>query len=153
MFVQLLINADSDRLCGIFWMTSNQILLWSRYSDVILHDNTSRTNKYNFPLSLFILVDNDGKSQLGAQAFLNDETQESYEWVLQQTLDATGSQPRVILTDMDPAMTAACQTIYCIRIHITFIVYDTCLKIYPNDLNTSLARRILRHLIQILENT
>src|SRR5436190_9588735 len=56
MFVQPLINADSDRLCGIFWMTSNQILLWSRYSDVILHDNTSRTNKYNFPLSLFILV-------------------------------------------------------------------------------------------------
>ena len=108
MFVQPLINADSDRLCGIFWMTSDQILLWSRYSDVILHDNTLRTNKYNFPLSLFILVDNDGKSRLGAQAFLNDETQESYEWVLQQTLDATGSQPRVILTDMDPAMTAAC---------------------------------------------
>ena len=74
-------------------MTSDQILLWSGYSDVILHDNISRTNKYNFLLSLFILVDNDGKSRLGAQAFLNDETQESYEWVLQQTLDATGSQP------------------------------------------------------------
>ena len=118
MFVQPLINADSDRLCGIFWMTSDQILLWSRYSDVILHDNTSRTNKYNFPLSLFILVDNDGKSRLGAQAFLNDETQESYEWVLQQTLDATGSQPRVILTDMDPAMTAACQIIYKDTYHI-----------------------------------
>ena len=88
-------------------------------------------------MSLFILVDNDGKSRLGAQAFLNDETQESYEWVLQQTLDVTGSQPRVILTDMDPAMTATCQ-LY-IRIHITFIVYGTCLKIYPNDLNTSLA--------------
>jgi len=118
IFVQLLINADSDRLCGIFWMTSDQILLWSRYSDIILHDNTSRTNKYNFPLSLFILVDNDGKSRLGAQAFLNDETQESYKWVLQQTLDATGSQPRVILTDMDPAMTAACQTIYKDTYHI-----------------------------------
>ena len=66
MFVQSLINADSDRLCGIFWMTSNQILLWSHYSDVILHYNTSRTNKYNFPLLLFILVDNNGKSRLGA---------------------------------------------------------------------------------------
>ncbi|CAB4387981.1 unnamed protein product [Rhizophagus irregularis] len=33
---------------------------------------------------------------VNAQAFLNDETQESYEWVLQQTLDATGSKPRVI---------------------------------------------------------
>jgi len=72
MFVQLLIIAGSDRLGGIFLMTSNQFLLWSRYSDVILHDNTSRTNKYNFPLSLFILVNNDGKLRLGAQAFLND---------------------------------------------------------------------------------
>ena len=74
-------------------------------------------------MSLFILVDNDGKSRLGAQAFLNDETQESYEWVLQQTLDATGSQPRVILTDMDPAMTAACQTIYKDTYHIHCIWY------------------------------
>ncbi|CAB4380087.1 unnamed protein product [Rhizophagus irregularis] len=96
MFVQPLINADSDRLCDIFWMTSNQILLWSRYSDVILHDNTSSTNKYNYPLSLFILVDNNGILRLDAQAFLNDEIQESYEWVLQQTLDTTGSKPCVI---------------------------------------------------------
>ncbi|CAB4391142.1 unnamed protein product [Rhizophagus irregularis] len=79
---------------------SNQISLWSCYFDVILHDNTSRINKYNYPLSLFILVDNNGKLQLGAQTFLNDETQESYEWGLQQMLDTTGSKPRIILTDM-----------------------------------------------------
>ncbi|CAB5362866.1 unnamed protein product [Rhizophagus irregularis] len=72
---------------------SNQISLWSCYFDVILHDNTSRINKYNYPLSLFILVDNNGKLQLGAQTFLNDETQESYEWGLQQMLDTTGSKP------------------------------------------------------------
>ncbi|CAB4407182.1 unnamed protein product [Rhizophagus irregularis] len=52
------------------------------------------------------------------QAFLNDETQESYEWVLQQTLDATGSKPRVILTDMDPAMISACQNIYKDTYHV-----------------------------------
>jgi hypothetical protein len=118
MFIQPLINADSNRLYGVFWMTANQIILWSRYSDVVLHDNTSRTNKYNYPLSLFILVDNEGKSRLGAQAFLNDETQESYEWILQQTLDATGSEPRVIITDMDPAMDAACKIIYKNAYHV-----------------------------------
>ena len=118
MFVQPLINKDSNRLCGIFWMTANQIILWSHYSDVVLHDNTSRTNKYNYPLSLFVIVDNDGKSRLGAQAFLSDETQESYEWVLQQTLDATGFEPKVILTDMDPAMDAACKIVYKNTYHI-----------------------------------
>lgn len=125
MFVQPLINADSDRLCGIFWMTENQIILWTRYSDVILHDNTSRTNRYNCPLSLFILVDNDGKSRLGAQAFLNDETQESYEWILQQTLNATGIEPKVIITDMDPAMDVACQTTYKNAYHIHCIWHMT----------------------------
>ncbi|RIA96809.1 hypothetical protein C1645_814845 [Glomus cerebriforme] len=60
IFVQPLINVNNDRLCGIFWITSNQILLWSHYSDIIiLYDNTLRTNKYNYPLSLFILVDNN----------------------------------------------------------------------------------------------
>ncbi|GBC12716.1 protein FAR1-RELATED SEQUENCE 5-like [Rhizophagus irregularis DAOM 181602=DAOM 197198] len=125
MFVQPLINADSDRLCGIFWMTENQIILWTRYSDVILHNNTSRTNRYNCPLSLFILVDNDGKSRLGAQAFLNDETQESYEWILQQTLNATGIEPKVIITDMDPAMDVACQTTYKNAYHIHCIWHMT----------------------------
>ncbi|CAG8592520.1 5604_t:CDS:2, partial [Racocetra fulgida] len=43
----------------------------------------------------------------GTQAFINDETQESYEWILQQTLNATGLEPQVILTDIDPAMDAA----------------------------------------------
>ncbi|GES84294.1 protein FAR-RED IMPAIRED RESPONSE 1-like [Rhizophagus clarus] len=76
------------------------------------------TNKYNFPLSLFILVDNDGKLRLGAQAFLNDETQESYEWILQQTLDATGIEPKVIIIDMDPAIDAACQTTYSNAYHV-----------------------------------
>ena len=74
-------------------MMANQVILWSCYLDIILHDNTSRTNKYNYPLSLFILVDNDGKSRLEAQAFLNDKTQESYEWVLQQILNMTGIKP------------------------------------------------------------
>ncbi|CAG8750746.1 44451_t:CDS:2, partial [Gigaspora margarita] len=73
---------------------------------VVPYDNTSRTNKYNYPLSLFIIINNDRKSHLGAQVFLNDETQESYEWVLQQILDATSYELTVILTNMDPAMQA-----------------------------------------------
>ncbi|RGB33614.1 hypothetical protein C1646_761533 [Rhizophagus diaphanus] len=68
---------------NIFWIIANQIVLWSYYSDVMLHNNTSRTNKYNFSLSLFIIVNNNGKSHLDAQVFLTDKTQESYKWVLQ----------------------------------------------------------------------
>ena len=41
--------------------------------DIIIHNNTARMNKYNYPLSLFILIDNYNKSRLAAQAFMQDE--------------------------------------------------------------------------------
>ena len=62
-------------------MTLEQHERWSRFHNIIIHDNTVRTNKYNYPLSLFILIDNYNKSKLTAQAFLQDERQESYEWL------------------------------------------------------------------------
>ncbi|GBC30334.2 protein FAR1-RELATED SEQUENCE 5-like [Rhizophagus irregularis DAOM 181602=DAOM 197198] len=129
MFIQPLINVDSNCLCGIFWMTGNQILMWSHYSDVILYDNTSRTNKYNYPLSLFIIVDNEGKSYLGAK---------SYEWVFQQILDATGIEPRVIITDMDPAVDATCQSVYKSTYHIHYIWHLS--QNLPKHLKSKLGR-------------
>ena len=38
--------------------------------------------------------------------------------VLQQMLDITGSKPRVILTNIDPAMISACQNIYKNTYHV-----------------------------------
>src|SRR6266496_1049780 len=57
-FVKPLIDDTSNRLIGIFWMSPEQRERWSKFYDVIIHDNTARTNKYNYPLSLFILIDN-----------------------------------------------------------------------------------------------
>ena len=78
-FVRPLIDNTSNRLIGIFWMSPEQRERWSKFHDIIIHDNTARTNKYNYPLSLFILIDNYNKSRLAAQALLQDERQESYE--------------------------------------------------------------------------
>lgn len=87
---------------------------------------------------MFIIVDNEGKSCLGAQAFLNDETQESYEWVFQQTLDATGIEPRVIITDMDPAVDAACRSVYKSTYHIHCIWHLS--QNLPKHLKSKLGR-------------
>ena len=56
-----------------------------------------------------------------AQAFLNDKIQESYKWILQQTLDAIGSEPWVILTDIDSAIDTAYQNVYKNIYHIHYI--------------------------------
>uniref|UniRef100_U9SVZ4 SWIM-type domain-containing protein n=1 Tax=Rhizophagus irregularis (strain DAOM 181602 / DAOM 197198 / MUCL 43194) TaxID=747089 RepID=U9SVZ4_RHIID len=56
------VDPFTSRLNGIFWMTSDQQMLYSRYNDVILHDNTALTNHYKWPLSLFVIVDSGMQS-------------------------------------------------------------------------------------------
>src|SRR5437763_82191 len=46
---------NERRLSGIFWMSSSQIDLYWRFSDVVLNDNTCKTNKYNMYLSEFMI--------------------------------------------------------------------------------------------------
>ena len=111
-FVKPLIDDTSNRLIGVFWMSPEQRERWTKFYDIIIHDNTARTNKYNYPLSLFILIDNYNKSRLAAQAFLQDEREESYEWLLRCCLEACEIAPLTFVTDADPAMIAAISTIF-----------------------------------------
>ncbi|RGB43899.1 hypothetical protein C1646_749110 [Rhizophagus diaphanus] len=87
-FVKPLIDDISNQLIGIFWISPEQRERWSNFYDIIIHNNTARTNKYNYLLSLFILIENYNKSRLAAQAFLQDERQESYECVFEQRSQA-----------------------------------------------------------------
>ena len=76
-FVEFQLN-DENRLTRLFWMSPSQIALWLEYHDVVLNDNTAKTNRYNMPLSLFLIVDNNTKSRLVAQSLVSDETVETY---------------------------------------------------------------------------
>src|SRR5438270_8677079 len=52
-FLEFQLN-DENRLTRLFWMSPSQIALWLEYHDVVLNDNTAKTNRYNMPLSLFL---------------------------------------------------------------------------------------------------
>ncbi|RHZ86813.1 hypothetical protein Glove_44g38 [Diversispora epigaea] len=79
------INNETKSLDKVFWMSPEQVQLWMTYHDVILNDNTHKTNHFNMPLSLFIVVNNHFCSRLVAQALVNNETKETYEWLLTST--------------------------------------------------------------------
>jgi len=65
----------SNELTGLFWMTNQQRNeLWPKFRDVIIHDNTAKTNRYEMMLSLFIDVDNNYKTRVLAQALTKYET-------------------------------------------------------------------------------
>ncbi|CAG8800312.1 36695_t:CDS:2, partial [Racocetra persica] len=68
-----LLKQYEDFLC------SEQVLLWYEFSDVVGHDNTSGTNRYYMPLSLFVAQDDNMNSRIIAQAFVSNELAETYQ--------------------------------------------------------------------------
>ena len=52
--------------------------LWLKFHDVIIHDNTLKTNRYEIALSLFVAVDNNYKTRIVVQALIKYETQVDY---------------------------------------------------------------------------
>ena len=81
------LEGPSNELTGIFWMTSQQRNeLWPKYHDVIIHNNTAKTNRYEMALSLFVGIDNNFKTRVLAQALTKYETLADYNWILECTL-------------------------------------------------------------------
>ncbi|PKY57280.1 hypothetical protein RhiirA4_478236 [Rhizophagus irregularis] len=112
--VKTQLEGPSNELTGLFWMTSQQRNeLWPKYHDVVIHDNTAKTNRYEMALSLFVGIDSNFKTRILAQALTKYETLADYKWILQCTLEVTSNlSPVVLFTDGDPAMLGAVQMTY-----------------------------------------
>ena len=60
----------------------------------------------------FTAIDNHKKSVTVGAALLSKETIESYEWLLKAFLNAhKGKEPKVVLTDQDPAIKQAVKAV------------------------------------------
>ncbi|CAG8718804.1 7996_t:CDS:2, partial [Cetraspora pellucida] len=72
------------------------------------HDNTAGTNRYNMPLSLFVIQNDNMQSCIVAQAFVRNELTKTYQWVLRMTKKAMNNRcPHVFVIDDDPAIERA----------------------------------------------
>ncbi|CAG8565572.1 7746_t:CDS:2 [Cetraspora pellucida] len=138
------IAIDWDRethiLQRLFWMSPDQIILWMEFGDIVLNDNTTKTNHYDMALSLFLCIDNHGSSRLVGCALIDDKSADSYWWVLRQTKKATGScVPDVIMTDADPALDLAISEEYekSYAMHCIFYISQN----LPRNLKTWLGQR------------
>ena len=106
-------HAGSEhRLSSIFWMSPAQQELYQRFSDVVLNDNTCKTNKYNMYLSVFMIKDNYGRFRNIANALVEDEMSSTYTWILQCLLKATGIIPKSFWTDSEPGLINAVSQIF-----------------------------------------
>lgn len=100
------------RLQRIFWMSPSQRSLYRRYRDVVLSDNTFKTNRFGMPFNAIVIVDNSGKNRLVGCSLVSGEHTKDYEWILRQLLMANDNlAPHTIIVDNDHAMEAACASV------------------------------------------
>ncbi|CAG8803756.1 12076_t:CDS:2, partial [Dentiscutata erythropus] len=102
------INDDTRRLERIIWMFPEQRINYSRFYDIVIYDNTYKTNRFHMPFGVFTGVNNYGYSICFAGALMINETEENFIWVFNNFLKMVNQNaPLVILTDDDRAMANA----------------------------------------------
>ena len=94
-------------------MSPSQQELYRRFSDVVLNDNTCKTNKYNMYLSVFMIKDNYGRFRNVANALVEDELSSTYVWILQCLVKATeNTVPKSFWSDSEPGLINAVSQVF-----------------------------------------
>ena len=96
------INDQDESLTKLIFINQDMRNHYFQYNDVLLIDSTYKTNKYSYPLVIISGADNEGKNIIFAVAFINDETQATYKWVLNSFSNLMESvHPTIIISDQD----------------------------------------------------
>lgn len=113
-----LIDASAEisakRLKRIFIAHPRSVQLYQRFNDVIVLDNTYKTNRYGRPVLNICGVTGSNKTIQIALAMLGGEDEEQYSWALLQLSELMHVQdiklPSLFLTDRDAACINALKT-------------------------------------------
>src|SRR5688572_27435362 len=89
-------------------MCHKQKLSYSRFNDIIVCDNTYKSNRYDMPFGIFTSINNYGQSTCFSGTLIIAESTQSFIWMFDHFLQLINNYaPRVFLTDNDIAMGSA----------------------------------------------
>ncbi|XP_076921248.1 protein FAR1-RELATED SEQUENCE 5-like [Bidens hawaiensis] len=110
-FVVDLCDDGSPR--NIFWADGRSRDSYIKFADVIVFDVTYMTNKFKMPFTPFVGVNHHRQSILFVGALLENEKQDTFEWLFQTFLKCMfDKHPLAIITDQDKAIGNAIKTIF-----------------------------------------
>jgi hypothetical protein len=133
------LHPSTRQLQRVIWMFPEQKQAYSRFSDVVVFDNTYTTNRFKMPFGLFTGVNNHGQSVCFAGSLVDSETTESFLWLFNSFLQmVSGNSPGVLLTDDDKAMGSA--------INQTFVRHGTTHRLC----HWHLLRNLMKNLLNVL---
>ncbi|XP_022032748.1 protein FAR1-RELATED SEQUENCE 5-like [Helianthus annuus] len=106
-------SVDEDkRLTSLFWVVWLCKRNFMEFGDVISFDATFKTNKYKMVFIRFTGIDNHCRNVTLGAGLLVSESTESYKWLLNSLVNSFGRQPKVVVTDQEPAMKQAIEGVF-----------------------------------------
>lgn len=112
-FFYLMDLDDKGRLKNLFWADARSRIAYNYFSDTIMIDTTSLTNKYEIPLISFVGINHHGQSVLLGCGILGDETVENFVWMFRTWLTCMlGQHPQVIVTDQSKPLHIAVSEVF-----------------------------------------
>ncbi|KAE8702910.1 hypothetical protein F3Y22_tig00110478pilonHSYRG00011 [Hibiscus syriacus] len=103
---------ESGALYNLIWSDSTSRSDYTCFGDVIAFDTTYKDNLYGRPIMPIVGVNHHHNIIVFATAIIADETSQSFEWVLQNFLEAMmNKSPISVVTDGDRAMQRAIKSV------------------------------------------
>ena len=122
-------------------MYPDQKRYYSRFSNVIVFDNTYKVNRFNMPFGIFTGVNNFGQSICFARTLMCQETTDSFVWAFKAFLKLVNNYPpKVILTDEDKAISQAIQITFGQNIKHVLCIWHLWKNVIKN-LNSTLGTK------------
>ncbi|XP_015949600.1 uncharacterized protein LOC107474487 [Arachis duranensis] len=104
---------EKQRFQNLFWCDGTNRYDYSVFGDVLGFDAMYGQNKYKCPLVIFSRVDHHMRTVVFDYAILNNESEDSYVWLLMPFLEAMKEKlPKSVMTDGNLAMKSAVGTVF-----------------------------------------
>lgn len=97
---------DDGRLTHLFWMSPRQRELAGDLHQIVIHDNTYKTNRFKLPFGVFCSVNRHGQTVTTTTCLSFKEGTADYEWAYKCYHEGVHIAPLVVFTDADPGATA-----------------------------------------------
>ncbi|CAH9079359.1 unnamed protein product [Cuscuta epithymum] len=106
-------DLDDGILSCFFWRDGHMKSDYDRFGDVVIHDTTYRTNKYDMICGPFVGMNHHCKNIMFGCGFMLNEKVESFVWLFQTFLKSMGGKhPITFMTDQSFSMAAAIKSVF-----------------------------------------
>jgi len=98
-------DIQNNQLRSVCFMSNRMKHMLKYFSDVLVLDITHKMNRFNLPCLDVALINNIGKTCICFFALMKDQKEDTLTWALQKLQSQMDTDPKVIFTDDDSALT------------------------------------------------